>query len=110
MEYRLPLFEGHTFLGGRGVAFRVRTLAEKILTVDASNIVVLDCDKVVGASHSFGDELLSSLTDLLGAEVTQRVRLSNCCDSLHDDLVSVADMHQLYLPNIVPEPDHLECA
>jgi hypothetical protein len=100
MEHRLPLYDGHSFLGGRGVAFRVRTKAEALLRDDLSCIVVLDCAGVAGVSHSFADELLSPLSDLLGDQVARRVRVSNCTSSLYADLVSVAEMHRLHMPAV----------
>ena len=102
MEYRLPLFEGHAFLGGRGVAFRARTRAEQVLQSDPNSLVFLDCKGVDGVSHSFADELLSSLSDLLGAAVEERVSLINCISSVYDDFVSVAEMHQLHMPGRGP--------
>ena len=100
MEHRLSLFHGHGFLGGRGVAFRVRTDAEQILRSDDHAVVALDCAEVTGVSHSFADELLSPLSDLLGPDVASRVILENCSDSVYADFASVAEMHRLHMPAI----------
>jgi hypothetical protein len=97
MQRTLLLYSGHSFLGGRSVAFKVRTEAEVVLRT-TSDTVVLDFDKVEGVSHSFADELLSSLTDLLGDRLCERVVLTNCQDSVYRDLESVAHMHCLSMP------------
>ena len=98
MDRRIPLFEGHSFLGGRVVAWRVRTKAAEYLTTNSVDVVVLDFAHVGGVSHSFADELLSPLTDLLGKKVSDRVRLMNCRPSVYSDLSSVAEMHGLEMP------------
>lgn len=98
MDRQIPLYEGCSFLGGRGVAYRVRTRAAQVLATNSHDVVVLDFAHVVGVSHSFADELLSPLTDLLGSEVPMRVRLMNCLPSVRGDLESVAEMHGLEMP------------
>lgn len=94
-EAVLGLYAGHEFLGGRAVAHRLRTEAERILRSDPKAIVVLDFCRVEGVSHSFGDELLSALADCLGEGTPNRVFLANCSRQVFADLNSVARMHQL---------------
>lgn len=100
MAHVLKLYAGRAFLGGRGVAHRVRTEAVEVLTSRGDSVVVLDFDGVEGVSHSFGDELLSPLADLLDRAVPERVKLANCSASALADLQSVADMHRLPMPHV----------
>jgi hypothetical protein len=95
METILTVFSGREFLGGRAVAHKVRTEAERVLSANRGAIVVLDFEGVRGISHSFGDELLSSLGDFFDGEEPDRVFLANCTKDVWDDLKSVADMHDL---------------
>lgn len=95
--YTLKLFRGNSFLGGRQVAFEVRTKAIEVLK-DGMTKVYLDFESVRGVSHSFSDELLSSLTDELGDMFKKRVFIMNCDKKVQDALVGVAKLHGLMLP------------
>lgn len=96
----LKLYFGRGFLGGRAVAHKVRTEAAVLLAAHEDSMVVLDFSSVDGVSHSFADELLSPLADMLSADVTRRVSLANCSPSTLADLRSVADMHGLPMPRV----------
>jgi hypothetical protein len=109
MVKRLTLFRGHRFLGGRGVAHEVRLAAVDALRRDRREVVILDFAGVEGVSHSFVDELLSPLTDLLHEAVSQRVRLENVSDEVLEELEIVASMHGLYLPQR-SKSEALSCA
>jgi hypothetical protein len=98
MEHRLSLFHGNEFLGGRAVAFHVRTTAEELLRADRDALVVLDFQHVVGISHSCADELLSPLSEL-GASLRSRVVIEHCSAEVYGDLASVARMHELHMPS-----------
>ena len=98
METVLAVFAGREFLGGRAVAHKVRTEAERVLRSNRKAVVVLDFGRVEGISHSFGDELLSALGDLCGSRVRDRVLLANCSREVLGDLQSVAEMHNLPMP------------
>ena len=99
MEWRtLTLKRDHRFLGGRGVAHQVRTAAEALLRKDPPAVVVLDFAGVDGVSHSFADELLSPLSDLLHEAVRSRVLLANCSGDVREELELVAAMHGLFMP------------
>lgn len=95
--YTLKLFRGNPFLGGRQVAFEVRTKAIKLLK-DETASVCLDFESVRGVSHSFSDELLSPLADELGDILKKRVVIMNCDKKVQDDLMGVAKLHSLTLP------------
>jgi hypothetical protein len=97
----LTLFSGHSFLGGRAVAHKTRTDALSILSRNVNAVVVLDFDGVSGVSHSFCDELLSPLADLLQEDVVRRVKLSNCTVGTLSDLSRVAEMHALPMPSVL---------
>jgi hypothetical protein len=99
----LKLYSGRAFLGGRAVAHRVRTEAVRLLASRSDSVVVLDFEGVDGVSHSFGDELLSPLAELLDQAVAKRVKLANCSASTLADLRSVADMHRLPMPHVCAE-------
>ena len=99
--HKLTLFSGHSFLGGRAVAYKTRTDALSILSSNVNAVVVLDFDGVSGVSHSFCDELLSPLADLLQDDVVRRVKLSNCTPSTLSDLSRVAEMHALPMPSVL---------
>ncbi|WP_354857350.1 STAS-like domain-containing protein [Acetobacter fabarum] len=96
----LKLFSGNEFLGGRHVAFVVRTKACELLTANPSSKIELDFEGVRGVSHSFSDELLSPLSELLGQEVTNHVCITHCDPHVADDLISVAELHSLFMPAI----------
>jgi hypothetical protein len=98
MEEVLALYAGHAFLGGRAGAHRVRTKAEDVLRTN--RCVVLDFNSVQGVSHSFADELLSPLADLLQAKLSDKVSLINCSQEVLEELKSVAEMHRLPMPHI----------
>lgn len=98
MSTTLKLFSGNEFLGGRHVAFVIRTEACKLLTDNPKSMVFLDFDGVRGVSHSFSDELLSPLSDLLGPDVSRHVFIVNCDDTVKKDLQSVARLHDLNQP------------
>ena len=98
MVQKLRLYRGHRFLGGRGVAHEVRLAAEDLLRCDSSTVVWLDFAGVEGISHSFADELLSPLNDLLREAVKDRVCLTNCSAEVLEELELVALMHGLFMP------------
>lgn len=100
MLKRLSLYRGHRFLGGRGVPHDVRRAAEHALRRDQSTVVVLDFAGVEGVSHSFADELLSPLTDLLNETVRERVWFVNVSDEVLEEMGIVATMHGLFLPSV----------
>lgn len=98
MAHTLTLNRGHQFLGGRGTAHAVRRAAEDLLASDASAVVVLDFAGVEGVSHSFADELLSPLSELLHEAMHHRVLLANCAADVREELELVASMHRLFMP------------
>lgn len=98
MAQEFRLYRGHRFLGGRGVAHEVRLAAEDLLRRDPAAVVLLDFSGVEGVSHSFADELLSPLNDLLHEAVKDRVWLVNCSDEVLEELELVAMMHGLVMP------------
>jgi hypothetical protein len=93
------LYRGHRFLGGRAVAHNVRRAAEAFLASNLKAAVVLDFRRVEGVSHSFADELLSPLSELLQEETRERVFLTNCSDEVLEELQLVATMHGLFMPS-----------
>lgn len=95
----LKLFSGNEFLGGRHVAFVIRTEACEYLVQNPSSKVVLDFQDVRGVSHSFSDELLSPLSDLLGDRVCRHVEIVNCDEMVQKSLRSVARLHNLHQPS-----------
>lgn len=98
MREVVKLYRGQRFLGGRSLANRVRVAAEDLLARDDDTVVVLDFAGVEGVSHSFADELLSPLTELLHSAVRDRVWLVNCAPEVREDLELVATMHGLVMP------------
>jgi hypothetical protein len=100
--YVLRLFHGHRFLGGRAVANRVRNEAERLLRTDRSAVVLLDFAGVEGVSHSFADELLTPLNELLCERLGARVFLSNCSSGVREGLEMTASMHGLVMPTPAP--------
>jgi hypothetical protein len=100
----LHLFHGHRFLGGRAVANRVRNEAESLLRADRSAVVLLDFTGVQGVSHSFADELLTPLNELLCERLSARVFLSNCSTGVREGLEMTASMHGLVMPAAAPYP------
>lgn len=98
MAHTLTLNRGHRFLGGRGTAHAARRAAEELLGHDPSAVVVLDFSGVEGVSHSFADELLSPLSELLHEAMQHRVLLANCADDVREELELVASMHRLFMP------------
>lgn len=95
----LKLFSGNEFLGGRHVAFVIRTDACRMLEEAPESKVILDFQGVRGVSHSFSDELLSPLSDALGAYASDRVRIVNCDKTVEEGLKSVARLHNLNAPS-----------
>ncbi|MBI0432213.1 STAS-like domain-containing protein [Roseomonas sp. KE0001] len=108
MERVLALYAGRAFLGGRGVAFKVRTEAAASLNRSPYSTVVLDFAGVRGVSHSFADELLSPLADVLGAQVPERITITNCDGQVEGELRSVAAMHGLPFPSVRREANQSE--
>ncbi|MCG4261381.1 STAS-like domain-containing protein [Acetobacter senegalensis] len=106
MTHVLKLFSGNEFLGGRHVAFVIRTQACKFLEEHPQSKVVLDFQGVRGVSHSFSDELLSPLSDMLGAQAPDHVEIVNCDEMVEKDLKSVARLHNLHTP-LFEEPKEL---
>lgn len=102
MERVLTAYHGTAFLGGRAVGFKLRSEAERILSADRRAHLVLDFARVEGVSHSFADELLSPLSDMLGKATPSRVAVRNCSSDVAADLRSVADMHGLFMPFVEP--------
>ena len=98
----LRLFQGHRFLGGRAVANRVRNEAESLLRTDRTAVVLLDFTGVEGVSHSFADELLTPLNELLCERLSTRVFLSNCSSGVREGLEVTASMHGLVMPAAAP--------
>jgi hypothetical protein len=94
----MPLYRGHSFLGGRSVAQRVRRDAEALLASDPEAVVVLDFRGVEGVSHSFADELLTPLSESLKSTMRERVLLTNCTAEVLEELKLVAVMHDLFMP------------
>jgi hypothetical protein len=105
MQHVLAIYAGRAFLGGRGTAFTVRTRASDLLTSSPDAVVVLDFAGVKGVSHSFADELLSPLADLLSSDVPKRVKIANCTQTVEGGLRSVADMHELRMPQVLGQVD-----
>lgn len=99
--HTLKLFQGTPFLGGRQVAFKVRSQAIQFLTTHPQQTLVLDFTDVRGVSHSFSDELLSPLSDLLGCTTSSRVIVTHCDEMVRDGLQGVAELHDLHLPKFV---------
>lgn len=96
----LKLYRGHRFLGGRSVAHEVRRRAEDLLASNRSLVVVLDFSDIEGVSHSFADELLTPLSELLEEGNQERVYLRNCSSEVFEDLELIAAMHGLRMPAI----------
>ncbi len=109
MDKRFVLFRGHRFLGGRAVAYEVRREAEKLLEKQPNLVIVLDFEGVEGVSHSFADELLSPLSDLLGERVAERVRIENVDPDVLEDLRLVAMMHGLHMPSVASRRPAAAC-
>lgn len=95
----LTVFQGNAFLGGRQVAFELRSQAIQFLSENPNQDVVLDFSNVRGVSHSFSDELLSPLSDFLGHNTLNRVKIRHCVKVVREDLEGVADLHDLYMPS-----------
>jgi len=100
MRHVFPMFQGHRFLGGRALANRVRNEACALIAADPTAEVVLDFDRVEGVSHSFADELLAPLDELLREHVAERVFLANCAPEVLEQLQVVAMMHDLAMPGV----------
>jgi hypothetical protein len=92
------MFRGSRFLGGRGVANEVRNLVADLLHADPTATAVLDFARVEGVSHSFADELLAPLSELLDNRLAERVLLTNCAAEVWEELEVVALMHDLAMP------------
>lgn len=99
------LFAGNEFLGGRQVAFAVRTEALRWLEADLHSMIDLNFSGVRGVSHSFSDELLSPLSDALGKDVGRRVMISHCEEAVRQNLESVAMLHGLHVPSFSREKE-----
>ena len=100
MRHVFQMFQGHRFLGGRALANRVRNEACALISSDANAEVVLDFARVEGVSHSFADELLAPLDELLDERVAGRVLLANCAPEVLEQLEVVALMHDLAMPGV----------
>ena len=94
----VEMFRGNRFLGGRGVANEVRNLVGDLLRADPMATAVLDFARVEGVSHSFADELLAPLSELLDDRLAERVLLTNCAPEVWAELEVIALMHDLVLP------------
>jgi hypothetical protein len=99
---RFRLADRRRFLGGRAVAHRVRLEAEDFLRDVPDGVVVLDFSNVEGISHSFADELLSPLSELLGERVRERVFVEGADEEVAEILAIVARMHRLWMPTVRP--------
>lgn len=97
---RLKMFSGDDFLGSRGRAHTAREKVEQALLSHPSSGVVLDFKGVAGMSHSFTDELLSPLDELLGEDMGRRVSLVRCAKGVRDAVEMVCEMHGLRPPKV----------
>lgn len=100
MRHVFQMFQGHRFLGGRALANRVRNEACALIAADPTAEVVLDFDRVEGVSHSFADELLAPLDELLHERVAEQVLLVNCAPDVLEQLEVVALMHNMAMPGV----------
>jgi len=97
---RLQMFSGNDFLGSRGKAHTARKKVEKALKSHPMSGVVLDFKGVAGMSHSFTDELLSPLDEMLGNDMSRRVSLVRCAKGVRDAVELVCEMHGLRPPKV----------
>lgn len=98
----VKMFRDGRFLGGRGLANEVRNQLADTLERDPRSVVTLDFSCIEGVSHSFADELLTPLSELLGEAFAERVLLVNCAPDVLKGLKVVAEMHELTMPGLVP--------
>ena len=98
MTTTFKLYRGQSFLGSRGTANGVRTAAEDALRLNPVATVILDFDGVEGVSHSFTDELLAPLSELLGPDMKSRVLAINCDPQVWESMTAVCKMHGLTMP------------
>jgi len=98
MTHVLKFKAENAFLGGRQVALDLRSRAIAVLANQAESVAI-DFSGVRGVSHSFADELLSPLSEMLGQSLSRRVTITCCDPEVEEDLRSVAGLHGLYLPS-----------
>lgn len=98
MTTTLRIFQGQSFLGGRGTACKARNMALAFLREGPNTSVAVDFEDVIGVSHSFADELMAPLSEELGKALSQRVTFRNCCAEVVEAFVLVCEMHGLFLP------------
>ena len=96
----IEMFRGNRFLGGRGWANEVRNRVGDLLQRDPETIILLDFSRVEGVSHSFADELLAPLSELLEERFATRVLVANCAAEVMEELELVALMHGLAMPGV----------
>lgn len=100
MKVILKAFDGYTFLGARLSATKISAKAATLLKADHSPEILVDFEGVTGVSHSYADELLSGLADLLD-EFGARVAVANCQSEVLGELRAVAALHDIPMPELV---------
>ncbi len=98
MNAVFSMFKGYQFLGGRGTANTVRVAAQTELATNREMTVLFDFADITGVSHSFTDELIAPLSEVLGEEMPHRVIVCNAVPLVRDTIEAVCDMHRLNRP------------
>ena len=88
------------FPGGRGWANEVGNRVGGLLQRDAKAIVVLDVSRVEGVSHSFADERLAPLSELLERGSVTRGLSAHCPSEVREELALAASMCGLAMPGV----------
>ena len=99
MNFPRRMHRGCNFLGSRGTANTIRCEAEDALRARPDTVVVFDFFGVHGISHSFTDELVAPLSDLLGSTFSRRAVFENCTPEVQEAVELVCEMHGLYRPS-----------
>lgn len=97
--YRFAMDQGHSFLGGRSLANKIRNAALDALSTDPDARVVLDFAGIRGVSHSFADELIAPMSEKLGRKMGHRVTFEHCDPFVVEALRLVCEMHSLNAPH-----------
>ena len=95
---KVKMRRGADFLGSRARASSIIMDVERLLVAHPYGKIEADFSGISGMSHSFTDELLTGLGELLTSEMTSRVEFSNCGPRVQETIELVCDMHGLNLP------------
>ncbi len=94
------VFSGADFLGSRGKANSIVQEVRKLLEAYPHGNIEIDFSDISGMSHSFTDELLTALNEVLQDEITDRIIITNCGPRARETVELICDMHRLRCPQL----------